>query len=244
MRMTNMSLMILSKSFIMNEAYLLGRYHLRNRNEEDLSLAIKNFERAIQLAPDYAAAYARLSDAWRERGVWGAKSFKEVESPARDAAVKAVELDPQLAEAHIALHGIKFVYDWDWAGAEYELRRALELDSGNPDAHSYYAAYLMAVGRHDEAIREIQSAEQLEPLSSQIQSGFGRILYRARKYEEAIPHLNRALELELRNYSAYVRLGDVYAKLGRYDEALTHSGRRNNCGLMECTQPESPVSLR
>ena len=203
-----------------HEAYLLGRYHLRNLNENDLSLAIKNFERAIQLAPDYAAAYAKLSDAWRERGVWGAKSFKEVESPARSAALKAVELDPQLAEAHIALHGMKFIYDWDWAGAEYEMKRALELDSGNPDAHSYYAIFLMSVGRHDEAIREMQSAEQLDPLSSPIQSGFGRVLYRARKYEEAIPHLQRALELDSRNYSAYIRLGDVYAKLGRYDEAI------------------------
>ena len=79
----------------------------------------------------------------------------------------------------------------------------------------------MALGRHDEAIREIQSAEQMDPLSSVIHSTFGRILYRARKYEEAIAHLKRALDLEPRNYSAHNRLGDVYAKLGRYDEAIT-----------------------
>jgi len=204
-----------------HEAYLLGRYHLRNLNENDLSLAIEHFERAIQLAPDYAAAYAGLSDAWRERGIWGAKSFKEVESPARNAALKAMELDTQLAEGHIALGMIKFLYDWNWTGAEDEQRRALELDPGNPDAHMLYAIFLMSLGRHDEAIREMQSAEQLDPLSSNTQSNFGRVLYRARKYEEAIPHLKRALDLEPRNYSAYVRLGDVYAKLGRYDEALT-----------------------
>src|SRR5437016_1000172 len=204
-----------------HEAYLLGRYHLRNLNENDLSLAIEHFERAIQLAPDYAAAFAGLSDAWRERGIWGAKSFKEVESPARNAALKAMELDPQLAEGHIALGMIKFLYDWNWTGAEDEQRRALELDPGNPDAHMLYAIFLMSLGRHDEAIREMQSAEQLDPLSSNTHSNFGRVLYRARKYEEAIPHLKRALDLEPRNYSAYVRLGDVYAKLGRYDEALT-----------------------
>jgi len=204
-----------------HEAYLLGRYHLRNLNENDLSLAIEHFERAIQLAPDYAAAYAGLSDAWRERGIWGAKSFKEVESPARNAALKAMELDTQLAEGHIALGMIEFLYDWNWTGAEDEQRRALELDPGNPDAHMLYAIFLMSLGRHDEAIREMQSAEQLDPLSSNTQSNFGRVLYRARKYEEAIPHLKRALDLEPRNYSAYVRLGDVYAKLGRYDEALT-----------------------
>jgi serine/threonine protein kinase/Flp pilus assembly protein TadD len=203
-----------------HEAYLLGIYHSRNRNEDDLSLAIKHFEHAVQIAPDFAAAYAGLSNAWRERGIWGAKSFKEVESPAREAALKAVGLDPQLAEAHTALSQIMFVYDWEWAVAERELKRALELEPGNSNAHANYAYLLMSLGRHAEAIREIQSAQRLDPLSSQTESGVGRVLYRARKYEEAIVHFKRALALEPRNYSAYVRLGDVYAKLGRYDEAI------------------------
>src|SRR5437870_5867791 len=203
-----------------HEAYLLGRYHLSKLNEEDLSQAIEHFERAIQLAPDYGAAYAGLSQAWLERGIWGAKTFSESEAPARAAALKAIELDEQLAEGHMML-GQQYIYDWNWTGAEPEFRRALELDPGILDAHTYYAYFLMALGRHSEAIREMQTAEQLDPLSSNTQSGFGRVLYRARKYEEAIPHLKRALELEPRNYSAYVRLGDVYAKLSQYDEALT-----------------------
>ncbi|MFY9608027.1 MAG: protein kinase [Blastocatellia bacterium] len=202
------------------EAYLLGRFHLRNHNEEDLKKAIEHFERAIHLAPDYAAAYAGLAAAWLERGVWGAKEFKEVEAPARNAALKAIELDADNAEAHAAVAQVKFVYDWDWAGAEEEFKRALGFDPGSLYAHFYYATMLMALGRHDEAIREMQSAEQMDPLSSMVRSTFGRVLYRARKYEEAALHLKRAIELDSRNYSAYVRLGDVYAQLGSYDEAL------------------------
>jgi len=203
-----------------HDAYLQGRSHLK-RNEDDLKQAIQYFERSIQLVPDYAAAQAGLSDAWVQRGIWGAKQFREVESPARVAASKAVELDPQLAEAHASLSRVKFLYDWDWPGAELELRRALELDPGSLYTHSYYADFLMSLGRHAEAICEIQRSEQLDPLSSETQSSFGRVLYRARKYEEAILHFKRALELEPRNYSAHVRLGDAYAKLRRYDDAIT-----------------------
>src|SRR5262249_12052811 len=93
------------------DAYLLGRAHIK-RNEDDLKQAIQYFERSIQLVPDYAAAQAGLADAWLQRGIWGAKHFKEVESPARAAALKAIELDPQLAEAHASLSRIKFLYDW------------------------------------------------------------------------------------------------------------------------------------
>src|SRR5206468_12573543 len=151
-----------------HEAYLLGRYHFNKGNEQDQT--IEYFGRAIQLAPDYAAAYAGLSDAWLLRGIFRTKDFKKVESPARDAALQAVRLDEQLADAHIALANIKYVYDWDWTGSEQEFRRALELDPGSLRAHSNYAFLLMALGRHDEAIREGQNAVQLDPLSSGSQS--------------------------------------------------------------------------
>jgi serine/threonine protein kinase/Tfp pilus assembly protein PilF len=204
-----------------HEAYLIGRYHLSKKNDEDLRQAIENFERAIQLAPDYAAPYSGLAEAWQERGVWGEKTFSEVEAPARAAALKAIKWDEQLAEGHMVLAHLKYIYDWDWTGAEQEFKRALELDPGSLYVHRPYAVFLMAVGRHSEAISEVERAAQLDPLSSEIQSNFGRILYRARKYEEAIPHFKRALELEPRNYTAHVRLGDVYAKLGKYDDAIT-----------------------
>jgi serine/threonine protein kinase/Tfp pilus assembly protein PilF len=203
-----------------HEAYLLGRYHLGKPNEQDLKQAIEYFERATEIASDYAAAYAALSNAWLERGIFGKTDFKEAELPARAAALKAIELDEQLAEAHIALANIKHFYDWDWVGAEQAVRRALDLDPGSLDAHFYYGVLLMHLGRHDEAIREGEIAARLDPLSSSTQSSLGRFLYRARRYEEALPHLTRAVKLEPRNVGATSRLGEVYGQLGRYDEAI------------------------
>jgi TolB-like protein/DNA-binding winged helix-turn-helix (wHTH) protein/Tfp pilus assembly protein PilF len=202
-----------------HEAYLQGRYHSGKGDEQGWKQAIEYFERAIQLDADYAAAYAGLSDAWQYRGVFGA-SFKQVESPLRAAALKAVELDDQLAEAHISLGNIKQYYDWDWVGAEQEFRRAIELDPGSLIAHISYGHLLMHLGRHNEAINEGRIALQLDPLSSATQGSLGRFLYRAQKYEEALLHLMRAVELEPRSVGANFRLGDVYAQLGRYDEAI------------------------
>ena len=203
-----------------HEAYLLGRHHLRT-NEEDLRQAIGHFERAIQLAPDYAAAYAGLSNAWLQRGTWGTKNQKEVAPLAHDNALKAVALDPQLAEAHVAL-GLVKIFDWDWAGTEQEITRALELDPNSAEAHRTYGELLSALERHAEAIREMQRAEELDPLSSVIQSRYARALWRARKYEEAVLHVQRAIDLDPNpgNVMPYWILGDLYAEMGRYDEAI------------------------
>ncbi|HEU4391107.1 MAG TPA: tetratricopeptide repeat protein, partial [Blastocatellia bacterium] len=203
-----------------HEAYLLGRHHFSKYNEQDWKQAIEYFERAIQLAPDYAAAYAGLSDTWQRRGIFSAINFEEAELPARAAALMAIKLDEQLAEGHISLGNVKEFYDWDWAGAEAEFRRALELDPGSVDAHTFYAVLLMHLERSDEAIRQCQVAEQLDPLSAATQSVLGRVLYRARRYEEALPHLQRAVEIEPRRRDSNFRLGDVYTELGRYDEAI------------------------
>ncbi len=203
-----------------HEAYLLGRYHLRRQNEADLKLAIGHFERAIQLDASYAAAWAGLSVAWLQRGLWGATPFREVEPPARQAAVKALELDAGSAEGHTSLAMLKHRYEWDWAGAEHDFRRAIELDPGSVEAHRFFAFLLTALGRHAEAIGEIQTAEQLDPLSSLVQSDFGTGLYRARKHEQAERHLNRAIELDPLNDGAYGRLGAAYREMGRYADAI------------------------
>ncbi len=205
-----------------HEAYLLGRYHLSKNNEQDMNQAIEYFERATQIAPDYAAAYAGLSDAWLQRG-WVVRAgaiYKGVESQSRAAALKAIALDEQLAEAHNSLGRIKLFYDWDWVGAEHEFKRALELDPGSVDAHIFYGHLLGFLGRDAEAIREGQIAVQLDPLSSTTQSSLGRILFRSRKYQDALTHQKRAVELEPRNAEAYFRLGDVYVQVGRYDQAI------------------------
>jgi len=207
-----------------HEAYLLGRYHVSKGNKEGWAHAIQYFERAIEITPDYAAAYAGLSDAWLQRGIFEL-NFKETDTAARTAALKAVELDDQLAEAHISLANIKFNYDWDWAGAEREFARALELDPGSLRVHSEYGYLLMALGRHDEAIREGLKAIELDPLSSQTQAALGRFFYRARRFTEAVPHLQRAVELEPNNIAAHFRLGEVYTQLGKYPEAIAAFGK-------------------
>jgi TolB-like protein/DNA-binding winged helix-turn-helix (wHTH) protein/Tfp pilus assembly protein PilF len=202
------------------QEYLLGQHYLWRMTEEDLTRAIDHFERATRLDPQYAAAYAGLSHAWWWRGVWGTKTQKQVEAPSRAAALKALELDPQLAEAHVSSGRIKFAYDWDWGGAERDFARALEIDPNNLDAHFFHGMLYMALGRFPEAISHIKTAEQLDPLSATVQSGYGRILYRARRYDEAIPHLTQAIELEPQTAANYHRLADVFEEIGRYDEAL------------------------
>ena len=178
-----------------HQEYLLGQYYLWKLTEEDLAMAIEHFERATRLDAGYAAAYAGLSHAWWWRGVWGAKTFKETESPSRAAARQALALDPRLAEAHVSMGRLRFGHDWDWTGAENDFRHALDIDPNNLDAHFFSAMLFMALGRFAESIAHIERAEQLDPLSSTVQSAFGRVLYRARKFDQAIPHLNQAIAL-------------------------------------------------
>jgi len=203
-----------------HEAYLLGRYHLRRQNEAELKLAIGHFERATQLDADYAAAWAGLSIAWLQRGLFGATSFREVEQPAREAALKALAADANSAEGYTALAIFKNRYEWDWAGSEHDFRRAIDLNPGSVEAHRFFAFLLSALGRHDEAISEIQTAEKLDPLSSLVQSDLGVGFYRARKYEQAEWHLKRAIDLDPLNYGAYGRLGSLYGEMGRYADAI------------------------
>jgi TolB-like protein/DNA-binding winged helix-turn-helix (wHTH) protein/Tfp pilus assembly protein PilF len=203
--------------------YLLGQHYLWRPGEEELSRAIEHFERAVRLDPDYAPAHAGLSHAWWWRGIWGAQTLKQVEAASRAAASRALALDPQLAEAHVSLGRIKFVYDWDWTGAEKDLGRALELDPNSLDAHFFHGMLFMALGRFPEAIDHMGKAEALDPLSATVQSAYGRILYRARRFDEAIVHLKQAISLEPQSPGPYHRLADVFEEVRRYSEAMAMS---------------------
>jgi adenylate cyclase len=143
-----------------------------------------------------------------------------VDTQARAAAQRALELDDRLADAHVAWGRFQLFHDWDWRGAENSIRRALELDPNNLDAHFYYSLVHLAVGRFPEAIAEIQTAEQLDPLSHQVQANFGRILLHAGKLDEALQRVKQATEREPRSANANVRLAEIYEAMGRYAEAL------------------------
>ncbi len=213
-----------------HEAYMLGRYHSWKYNEEDLKRGVEDFERAIQLDPNYALAYAHLSLAWTARALFGTIGFKQSEAPARAAAQKAFELDDRLPAACVAMGRVKYFYDRDWAGAEEDLLRALELDPNSLDAHFQYANLLQGLGRFPEAIRHIQRARELDPLSSMIEVDFGRILYRARQNDGAVMHLQRGIELEPRNYAAYGRLADVYIQMGKCEDAIASARKAMEVG--------------
>jgi TolB-like protein/Tfp pilus assembly protein PilF len=203
-----------------NEEFLLGRYHLQKLTDGDLEVAIGHFNRAIEIEPNYAAAWAGLSHAWFQRGIWGHYSHTDVESYARSAAQKALDLDPDLSDAHTAMCFLNSNYDWDWQGTEYHAKRAIELDPSNWEAYDALAWYLLTFSRFDEMKQVMSTAEQLDPVSSNLQSDFGRMLYRARDFGNAEAHLKRAIELDDKNLSVYGRIADVLSETGRYDEAL------------------------
>ena len=203
-----------------HQEYLLGRYHFWKFIVDDNKRALDHFERAVQLDPAYAPAFAGLSMAWQRWAFQGPATWKEVEPQARAAIQKALELDDRLPEAYVAQGQLQYRFDWDWKGAENAIRRALELDPNNLDAHFNNALLQMALGHLPEALAEIQTVEQLDPLSHQVQFLHGRILFRAGKPEEAILRLKRAIEREPRGATANIFLGEVYEHMGRYEEAL------------------------
>ncbi len=202
------------------EEYLLGRFLLWKFVEEDRVRAIAHFTRAIELQPGYAAPYAALAHAWWMRGVFGPLGMRDAATPAREAAMAALARDGGNVEALAALAYVQGMFDWDWSVAEATIRRAVTLEANNVDVRYVHSLLLMALGRLDAAVAEIDVAARLDPLSAQVQSTYGRILYRARRFDEAHARLERALELEPRNISTYVRLVAVLEHTGRYDAAI------------------------
>lgn len=201
-------------------AYLLGAYHANKRNPEAIDKGIEYFRQAIRIDPSYAMAYAGLAQAYIERDIWGGLGIGKSADQVRAATLKALELDADLAEAHVLLAHIHFQYDWDWPGTEAEFKRAFELNSNLAGSYLGYAFYLQAMGRHQEALASAHRAVELDPLSPVNIRDEGRILYRARQYEKAIALYKQALELDPGYIPALSRIADAYEQLGKFDEAL------------------------
>jgi TolB-like protein/DNA-binding winged helix-turn-helix (wHTH) protein/Tfp pilus assembly protein PilF len=201
--------------------FLLGQASYEKRTEADLRDAVTHYQRAVEIDPEYALAYARLANAWLNIGVFGDGDLTDVEIPERKAALKAVELDPDLAEGHIALYFIKQCCDRDLTGAEEEIKRAVDLDPGNARSYQVYSWLLSAEGRNTEAIEKIEKALELGPNNASMESAFGQILYNARRYDEAILHQTRALEFQPNSPEPHVRRGQAYLRTGKYEDALS-----------------------
>jgi serine/threonine protein kinase/TolB-like protein/Flp pilus assembly protein TadD len=209
------------------DAYLRGRYFWNRRTEERLPTAIDYFKAAIQRDPNYAPAYAGLADCYQLQafGQYSTDAPAEIAARAEEAALRAVQLDDALAEAHTSLGWIRFTVKWDRASAEKEFKRALELNANHAPAHHHYSLFLAAVGRQQEALAEINQARELDPLSVFVNGALGRQLYWARQYDRAIEQLRRTLELDPNYTTAHHYLGQTYAQKGMSEQAIEELSR-------------------
>ncbi|MGB0036711.1 MAG: tetratricopeptide repeat protein [Candidatus Acidiferrales bacterium] len=202
------------------EAYLRGRNELSKQSQDAINKSIPYFQQAIEADPLYAAAYAGLADSYSMQGNYMVAPPKEVFPRAKAAATRALELDPTSAEAHAALGLEKHHFEWDWAAAEAEYKRAIELNPGYALAYLRYSEYLSNAGRHDEALRAITHAEELDPLSLVIEGNVGRVLFNARRYDEAIAQFKKTLDRDPNRLYVRIHLAMSYEQLRKYPESL------------------------
>jgi DNA-binding winged helix-turn-helix (wHTH) protein/TolB-like protein/Flp pilus assembly protein TadD len=205
--------------------YLKGRNAWNKRTEEGLQQGIDYFQKAIDTDPNYAPAYAGLADCYNMQVVYGVWQPKEGFPKAKDAAVKALEIDETLAEAHTSLAFTKFRWDRDRVESEREFQLAIRYKPTYAPAHQWYSSYLVALERFDEAIAEAKRTSELEPLSFTASSHLGWILYLSGKNDEAIQVCSKILELDPNSFPARRYLGLAYEQKGMYQKAIAEFQR-------------------
>lgn len=204
------------------DAYLQGRYHWHKGSADERRTARDYFEQAVKIDPKYAASYADLAGYY-----WAIADLPaRVAMPkAKEYALKALELDSSLSQAHTALAGVHFNGDWDWPGAESEFKRALALNPSDAEAHRRYSNYLLALGRFQEALFEVQRAQELDPISLLTSVNAGWTFYFVRQYDRAIEQCERALQLDANSDGAHSCLGQSYRAKARHAQAVAESER-------------------
>lgn len=200
--------------------YLKGRYYWNKRLAADVQRGLAYFRQALDEDPTYALAYVGLADCYDALCGLSALPPHEGYPKAKAAVLKALELDEELAEAHASLAHITMRYDWDWGTAEQEYRRALALNPNYATAHHWFAIYLSAMGRHEQALAEGRVAQQLSPLSPVINLFIGAHLYFARRFAEALAHIHRTAVSEPAFVLAHTFLAQVAAQRGDYEQAF------------------------
>jgi serine/threonine-protein kinase len=203
------------------EAYLKGRYYWNQRTADSLRTAVTFFQTAIRLDPSYAPAYAALADCYNLLGtvMVAGGSPREWRPKAMDAAIKALQIDADLGEAHATLGYVRH-YEWQWADAERSFLRALALNPSNALARIWYSNLLCSLRRFDEAVEQVVLARDLDPLSLIVSSNVGWVYYRARRNGEAIAEFERGLALDPTYLQSHMRLADAYLMAGRFDDAV------------------------
>jgi TolB-like protein/DNA-binding winged helix-turn-helix (wHTH) protein/Tfp pilus assembly protein PilF len=204
------------------ENYLKGRYYWNKRSEEGLTKAIDYFQVAIEKDPRYALAYAGLADCYSIMGsaIVGTVPASDVAPKARAAALKSLELDESLAEAHTSLATVRFNYDWDWAAAAGGFKRAIELNPSYATVYQRYSLYLIAMGHINESIAEMNRARELDPLSISMNFSLGWRLYMARQFDQAIEQLRNTIDMDPNFALPHLVLGQAYGQKRFYDEAI------------------------
>jgi TolB-like protein/DNA-binding winged helix-turn-helix (wHTH) protein/Flp pilus assembly protein TadD len=208
-----------------HEAYARGRFFWNKRTDADLVTAIQYFEEVLRYEPRYALAYSGLADAYFYRSyAWGSIPPKEGMPKARAAAMKALELDPNSAEAHTSMAVVKFFYDWDWPGAEAEFKRAIELNPNYPTAHHGYAVLLLtAYGRWDDAIDEANRALAMDPLSVPLNNIVALILLHSPRHDETIERSKKLHELNQGMAEPYAYMSAAFEHKGSFGDAVEMS---------------------
>lgn len=207
------------------EAYLKGRFSWNLRTHEGLTDGLNQFRKVLALDPSNAKAYAGIADSYNVLTYYDYLPATQGVPLAREAALKAVQLGPNLAEAHAALGYVYFMWDWRWKDAESEFQRAIALDNNYVSAHHWYAMYLTARGRHAESAEQMRIARELDPRSPIILTASGFLSYFARDYKQGVEFCNAALELDPNFAIAHAVLGRAYEGEKQYDKAIAELHR-------------------
>lgn len=204
------------------QEYLIGKHYLNSKTSASIRKALIHFEKSIENDPGFALPYANLAYCYTLFGVagYGNTSREVAERKAKEYATKALEIDETLAEAHAALGYIKFRIDWDWEGAEKEFKRAIALKPSYATAHEWYALFLSVHVRLDEALREIQKAYELDPLSPSVSTGLARVYHFRSEVDKAVAQNKKTLELDPDYAEAHFALGMTYYQMKEYEEAV------------------------
>jgi len=201
-------------------AYLRGRYLWSKWTPDELRAAIEQFRQALAIDPDYARAYAGLADCYSVLGNINAMPQAEAYSSARAMALKGLELDDTVAELHGSMGYVLRFQDWDWAGAERELRRSVELNPGYANGLRWHAQLLSSLGRHAEAITEARRALEMDPLSLILYAAVGDVYFFARQFDRAIDYYRRSIALDPSFLPGHTDLARAYEQKGMLDEAI------------------------
>jgi DNA-binding winged helix-turn-helix (wHTH) protein/tetratricopeptide (TPR) repeat protein len=201
-------------------AYIKGRYFWNKRTVEGLEKSIEYARQAISIDRSYALAYVGLADSYNLLAGHGGLAPKETFPKAKAAALKALDLDPALAQAYTSLGFVSYRFDWDWPHAEQYFKQAIELNPNYATAHHWYGESLVVTGRFEDSISALERAQELDPLSLPINTDLAQSLFFARRYDESEEQLRKTLEMDQNFVRACIICGGVYEQKGMYEESI------------------------